>query len=61
MAAIVDVDAATGKATAIRRIMLDEAALAAMLPPAPVKGQVAVRGLTGCPFDCLFFLGEFPI
>jgi metallophosphoesterase (TIGR00282 family) len=33
--AIVDVDPATGKATAIRRVMLDEAALAALQPPAP--------------------------
>jgi hypothetical protein len=30
----VDVDAATGKATAIRRIMLDEKGLAALQPPA---------------------------
>ena len=30
--AVVDVDAATGKAAAIRRIMIDEAALAALAP-----------------------------
>jgi hypothetical protein len=33
--ALVDVDPATGKATAIRRIMLDEAGLAALAPVAP--------------------------
>jgi metallophosphoesterase (TIGR00282 family) len=31
--ALVDVDAATGRASAIRRLMLDEACLAAILPP----------------------------
>jgi metallophosphoesterase (TIGR00282 family) len=31
--AVVDLDAATGRATAIRRVMLDEAGLAAILPP----------------------------
>jgi metallophosphoesterase (TIGR00282 family) len=36
--AIVDVDAATGKATAIRRIMLDEKGLAALQPPATETG-----------------------
>ncbi len=33
--ALVDVDPATGRATAIRRVMLDEAGLAALRPPAP--------------------------
>jgi metallophosphoesterase (TIGR00282 family) len=33
--ALVDVDPATGRATAIRRVMLDEAGLAAIRPPAP--------------------------
>jgi hypothetical protein len=31
--AVVEIDAATGRATAIRRVMIDEAALAAMQPP----------------------------
>jgi 2',3'-cyclic-nucleotide 2'-phosphodiesterase len=36
--AIVDVDPATGKATAIRRLMLDEAGLAALSGPPPPAG-----------------------
>jgi metallophosphoesterase (TIGR00282 family) len=35
--ALVDVDPATGRARSIRRFMLDEAGLAALLPPSPGK------------------------
>jgi metallophosphoesterase (TIGR00282 family) len=37
--AVVEVDPATGQATAIRRMMLDEAGLAALAPPAPMPPQ----------------------
>ncbi len=33
--AVVDLDAATGRASAIRRVMLDDAAIAAMETPSP--------------------------
>ncbi len=36
---VVDVDTTTGQATTIRRIMVDEQALAAMLPSQPISGE----------------------
>src|SRR5207248_8559134 len=40
--ALVDVDPATGRATAIRRLMLDEKGLQAIRPPEPAETKPAV-------------------